>query len=237
LKRQRLDGLPVAAIPGIIAREANGAHGTAATDRRAVDEILGRLPSAPFILYVGALQQHKGLGTLLQAYRALDNAPPLVVIGTVWPDTPKEFPAGVTVLSNVPHQAVLGAWERCLFGVVPSIWPEPLAGTVREGMSKGKAIIGTAIGGTLDMIRDGETGLLIEPGDANGLRAAMVRLIVDDVLRERLGQAGYQHSHRYFDADIVLPQFEALYAQAIDARYGRSGQERLRATTASPVRN
>jgi glycosyltransferase involved in cell wall biosynthesis len=188
----------------------------------ALDDVLERLPRRPFILFVGALQWHKGLGVLLEAYAQLDEPPPLVLIGTVWPDTPEVFPSNVAVLSNVPHRAVLCAWERCLFGVIPSLWPEPLAGTMREGMSKGKAMIGTAIGGTPDMVRDGETGLLVEPGDVNGLREAMKRLASDAPLRERLGATARQHAHHYFAAATVLPQFEALYARAVDARFGRS---------------
>src|SRR4029077_11673894 len=94
-------------------------------------ERLAELADKPFILFFGALQPHKGLLTLLDAYSGLDPPPPLVLIGSVWPDTPRYFPAGVTVMRNVPHADVMKAWERSLFGVVPSIWPDPLPGTVR----------------------------------------------------------------------------------------------------------
>src|SRR4029450_1135920 len=46
----------------------------------------------PSTRFVGALQPHKGLGPLLAAYERLDNPPPLVLIGSVWPETPKQFP-------------------------------------------------------------------------------------------------------------------------------------------------
>ncbi|HJZ48190.1 MAG TPA: glycosyltransferase family 4 protein, partial [Roseiflexaceae bacterium] len=182
-------------IPDIVVPSFLIESGDATLDQAYTD----RLPDRPYILFVGALQPHKGLGPLLAAYEQLEKPPPLVLIGSVWPETPKQFPANVTVLHNVPHHVVMAAWERSLFGVAPSVWPDPLPGVVREGMSKGKAVIATSIGGNTDMIHDGETGLLIPPGDVDALAAAMRRLIDDRVLRDRLGQAG-QRSARQFAA-------------------------------------
>ena len=91
-----------------------------------------------------------------------------MLIGTRWPETPATFPAGVTVLSDVPHGVVMAAWERSLFGVAPSVWPDPLPGVVREAMTRGRAVVATAVGGNPDMIDDGVSGLLVPPGDAAG---------------------------------------------------------------------
>ena len=122
--------------------------------------LLGRLPAVPFILFVGALQAHKGLDVLLEAWGRMASARP-TASGRRWcssaparPIRPATFPAGVTVLSDVPHRVVMAAWERCLFGVVPSVWPDPLPGVVREPMTRGKAVIGSAVGGIPDMITD-----------------------------------------------------------------------------------
>jgi glycosyltransferase involved in cell wall biosynthesis len=199
-------------IPGIMVPEAGGD-----TDQSGVAEFLARLPDRPFILFVGALQLHKGLSPLLEAYRQLDGAPPLVLIGTAWPDTPTSFPAGVTVLRNVPHPYVMQAWQRCLFGVVPSVWPEPLGGTVREGMSQGKAVIGSAIGGIVDMVEDGQTGLLVEPGNSGALQHAMRTMIADPDLRERMGRVAREYACKEFAAETIVPRFEALYARTIAA--------------------
>jgi glycosyltransferase involved in cell wall biosynthesis len=203
-------GKPFSVIPGIMVPEA-----TQAEKPRGTDEFVAKLPSEPFILFVGALQMHKGLSPLLAAYQRLDNPPPLVLIGTPWPDTPKSFPAGVSVLHNVPHPHVMLAWQRCLFGVVPSVWPEPLGGTVREGMSQGKVVIGSAIGGIVDMIQDGQTGLLVEPGSADALLGAMCTLIMNPRLREQMGDAAREYAHAAFAAETILPRFEALYERTI----------------------
>jgi glycosyltransferase involved in cell wall biosynthesis len=179
-----------------------------------VQEYSAKLPTQPYILFVGALQPHKGLGPLIAAYQRLNNPPPMVLIGTAWPDTPSTWPPGVTVLHNVPHQAVMVAWERCLFGVAPSVWPDPLPGVVREAMSKGKAILATQIGGNTDMILPGETGLFVPPDDVDALTVAMQQLIDDPELRQRLGQAAMQSLSR-FTPNEVLPLFEDLYHQVV----------------------
>jgi glycosyltransferase involved in cell wall biosynthesis len=170
------------------------------------------LPSEPYILFVGALQAHKGLLILLEAYRMLTSPPPLVLIGTAWPSTPRLLPLNVTMLHNVPHPLVMVAWERCLFGVAPSIWPEPLGAVVFEAMSSGKAIIGTWPGGHADTIIDGETGFLIPAGDVGALANAMEHLINNPELRDRLGRAGQSRAVRY-TSHFVVPQIEAFYLQ------------------------
>jgi glycosyltransferase involved in cell wall biosynthesis len=168
-----------------------------------------QLPGVPFILFVGALQPHKGLSPLLAAYRLLPSPPPLVIIGTRWPDTPP-LPDDVTVLVDVPHAEVMAAWGQCLFGVVPSVWPDPLPGVVREAMSRGKAVIGSDVGGIPDMVQDGVTGLLVPPGDIEALATAMRRLIDDEALRTALGERARLDVRRY-DATTVAGRFAALY--------------------------
>jgi len=175
---------------------------------------LSQLPKTPFILFVGALQTRKGLIQLLEAYQRLSAPPPLVLIGTIERDTPSDFPAGVTVLQSFPHGSVMDAWSRCLFGVVPSLWPEPLGAVVFEAMSRGKAVIGTTPGGHTDMISDGKTGLLVSPGNVDELTAAMQRLIDEPTLREQMGRAGKERI-RTFTVDAVLPRFEALYRELL----------------------
>lgn len=176
---------------------------------------LAHLPAEPFILFVGGLQPRKGLSTLLAAYAQLNAAPPLVLIGYDAPDSPRSFPAGVTVLRNATHATVMAAWERASFGVMPSLWPDPSPGVVREGMVKGKAVVATNIGGTPEMIVDGQTGLLVPAGDAPALAQAMQRLIDDPALCRRLGNAAQVYAAAFMAA-VSVPQFEGLYQQLLN---------------------
>jgi glycosyltransferase involved in cell wall biosynthesis len=168
---------------------------------------------------VGGLQPRKGLSALLAAYQQLVAPPPLVLIGYATHDMPKSYPPGVKVLLNEPHTNVMQAWEHCLFGVMPSIWPDPSPGVVREAFSKGKTVVGTSLGGTPEMIIEGETGILVPAGDVTALADGMQRLIIDTQLREKLGLAAFRRANLY-KAENIIPQFELLYRQLIEAANG-----------------
>lgn len=200
------------AVPGALSEIVPNFH---EKDSGAVDqEILGQLPTEPYIQFVGHLRRYKGLYTLLDAYERLDDPPPLVLVGTRGPDTPESFPAGVTVLTYVPYPTVMAMWERALFAVSPSIAPEALGNVVHEAMSTGRAVIGTRPGGHEDMIDDGETGLLVPGGDVAALREAMSRLIADAALRERIGRNARERARRY-TPEAVIPELERLYYDTI----------------------
>jgi glycosyltransferase involved in cell wall biosynthesis len=198
-------GAPSVVIPNFHVDEA---------DAPVDEELLARLPKEPFILFVGAFRRLKGVDELIAAHQRLDDPPPLVMVGIRTPDTPDSFPAGVTALTAVPHGTVMAMWERALFGVFPSKWPEPLATVVHEAMSNGLPVIGTTPGGHEDMIDDGETGFLVPGGDSVALAAAMARLIDDAALRERLGREAKLRASR-FTREAVVPQLERFYYDTI----------------------
>ncbi|MFZ6030848.1 MAG: glycosyltransferase family 4 protein [Chloroflexota bacterium] len=187
-------------IPNILANEA--APG-------GLPDVIAAL-SQPYILFVGALQPSKGLDVLLAAHQALVSPPPLVLVGTAWPDTPTRFPPGVTVLRDLPHPVVMAAWQRSLFAVVPSLIPETFGNAVVEAMSQGKAVIASRLGSLANLVKDEETGFLVPPGDVLALTQAMQCLLDDAEKRQRFGRAGYERS-QLFSAETIVPQFEAFY--------------------------
>ncbi len=197
--------LPKAVIPDF--RESVEEHA-------ADPELLVQLPDRPFILFVGALRRIKGIDELLAAYARLDSDVPLVLIGTMAPDTPARFPDGVTVLDQVPYATVMAAWDRALFGVFPSVLAEPLGNVLHEAMSRGRPVIGTKPGGHSEMVDDGETGFLVPAGDPDALLAAMTRLIEDDLLRIRMGEVARERAARFTAAE-AMPRFEDLYRRAV----------------------
>lgn len=180
---------------------------------------LDRLPSEPFILFVGAFRRVKGLEVLFAAYGQLESPPPLVLMGTFERDSPSDFPAAATVLTDVPHAAVMAAWDRAMFGVMPSLWPEPLGATVAEAMSRGRPVIGTRLGGHTDML-DEQTGILVPQGDVDALAKAMAELVADPQRCEELGRTAYRRAAD-FSAGAVLPRFERIYEAVLAA--GRDG--------------
>jgi glycosyltransferase involved in cell wall biosynthesis len=182
--------------------------------------ILEQLPDEPFIMFAGALRRVKGVETLLDAYSRLDSPPPLVLLGTHEDDTPKTFPPGVTAPGGASYATVLAAWDRSLFGVMPSLWPEPFGSVVHEAMSRGRPVIGTTPGGHSDMIEHERSGLLVPGDDAPALQRAMQRLIDDPALRDRLGARARERAGD-FAAESVIPRFEAFYAAFDPAPAGK----------------
>jgi len=203
-------GLVQATIPSVLEPES-------VTGDVSVRDCLDTLPQEPCILFVGAFRRHKGLDVLFDAYRSLESPPPLVLIGTFKRDSPRAFPDGVTVLCDVPHAAVMAAWDRAMFGVMPSLWPEPLGMVVAEGMSRGRPVIGTQTGGHRDMIDDA-SGILVPQGDVEALARAMQHLLDHPEKREAMGRAAQKRA-QLFTAESVLSRFERLY-QDILAREG-----------------
>ena len=192
--------------------------------------VLQQLPGEPFMLFVGAFRRVKGVPELLAAYQSLVDPPPLVMIGTMEPDSPASFPPGVRVILDAPNEAVLAAASEphCLFGVMPSVLPEPFGTVVCEVMSCGKPVIGTKPGGHTDMIENGRSGLLVPRANVEALAAAMQELIDDEELRTRLGREALKSARR-FTPDRLVPRIEHLY-ELIIARDGMGAAGNLRPT-------
>jgi len=196
-------GLPYRVIPNFVPDDIAAPRDVAAS-------FAAQLPADGYLLFAGDLSREKGIDVLLSAYTDLTNPPPLVLIGRPCADTPAELPPGVVVLRNWPHEAVMHAWRHSLVALVPSVWPDPCPTVVLEAMAIGRPVIGSRIGGTPDMIVDGETGILVSPGDPGALRQAIERVLADPSLRERLGQAAVRGSAR-FRASAVVPRIEHAY--------------------------
>ena len=189
-------------------------------------------PEDGYILFVGALGEHKGLTVLLQAYaEGLADLAPLVLIGTERTDTPAQFPDGVTVARNAPHAQVMAAWARCAVGVVPSIWPEPQALVTFEAMACGRPVVASATGGLPEVVIDGETGLLVPAGDVGALRDALRALLSDPRLRRRLGEAARRRA-RLFTASAITTRIEEVYADVQARKDGAAHRDVVEPTEA-----
>lgn len=171
------------------------------------------MPEEAFLLFVGDLSNEKGVRTLLRAYELLGvDRPPLMLVGRRMPDTPTRLPDGAEVHLEWPHENVLAAFRRCISAVLPSVWPDPCPTAVLEAMGSGRPVVTTSVGGIIDMIVDGESGLLVPPADERELAAAIGRVLTDGDLRSRLG-VGAQKQVRSFTASAVAKQLESVYAR------------------------
>jgi len=172
-------------------------------------------PTDNYILFVGRQTASKGLDVLLEAYTELSDLAPLVLMLTEYSgDMPRLFPAGVTVIRNVPHAQVMAGWMHCAVGVVPSIWPEPFPQVAIEAMACGKPVVASAVGGICDMVIDGVSGLLVEPGNVSALREALRALLSDPARRAQMGMIGRQRS-QLFTVSTVANRIERIYAELL----------------------
>lgn len=95
---------------------------------------------------------------------------------------------------------------------------EGLPYTVLEAMHLGVAIVSTAVGGPAEVLRDGETGLLVPPGDPAALARALDRVLADGGLRRRLGENARAEARRAYSLDGMVQQYLAAYRSALAGR-------------------
>lgn len=175
-----------------------------------VDPRVSELPGSGYILFVGDLCHLKGADVLVEAYGKLRGAPPLVLIGRECPDTPRSLPPNVHVFTDWPHAAVMQAWSRCLFGVLPAVGREACATVVMEAMAMGKPMVATEVGGMPELVDHGRTGLLVAPDDADALAVAMRTLLADPAMHRRFAAASLEKVER-LKATAIVSRIEAAY--------------------------
>ena len=161
----------------------------------------GADPAAPIVGIVGRIDPEKGVDVVVRAVAALTGDAArcqLAVIGGPGLDSGAyearvRAEAGALLGDRVRFTGPLDDVPtalRSLDVVVNASAAEPFGLSVLEGQASGVAVIGTAAGGIPEFVTDGETGLLVPPGDPVALAAALRRLLDDAGLRERLARNG-----------------------------------------------
>jgi glycosyltransferase involved in cell wall biosynthesis len=104
--------------------------------------------------------------------------------------------------------AVLAAYDIL---VLPSTLPDPLPTVVLEAMAAGKPVVANAHGGSVEMVVDGVTGLLVEPGQPEEMAAAILHLLYNPEVRVTMGQNGRLRLAAHFTLDQFIEQWTAVY--------------------------
>ena len=99
--------------------------------------------------------------------------------------------------------------------VLPS-FDEGLPMCVLEAQAAGKPVIGTAVGGTPDVVRHNQNGILVEPKEISGLRDGMLQLLGDSDLRTQLGRNGQAWVEKHFSADVMAARYRKFYDQVLE---------------------
>ena len=157
------------------------------------------LGDAPVIAFVGEARQKKGLTILLPAYARLcahcEQPPALLLVGGVRKDDQpildvfrRQNPTrDVRAVPNVAHDELPAYYNLADVLVIPSL-RDGMPNALLEGMACERAVIASNVGGMPDVLRDGENGILVPPGDVSALAGAMLELSGDPCGRARLGR-------------------------------------------------
>lgn len=188
------------------------------------------LGAGPVIVFAGGFQPWHGLELLVESFAAVlggraDARLLLVGDGRARPAVEAAAAAhGVAdrmvITGFVPQvevPAFLGIADVAVMPYPPlpqELWFSPLK--MFEYMSAGKAIVASRSGQIVDIIKDGQTGVLVEPGDTAGLAQAIERLIADPGERKRLGENAREQACDRHSWAAYVERLETLYMQTLD---------------------
>jgi len=186
--------------------------------------------SRPYVIFVGRITRQKGLPVLLHAASGLVPEAQLVLCAGQ-ADTP-ELEAEVTELVNglstgrngrarsgvvwipemLPKPEVIQLLTHATVFACPSVY-EPLGIVNLEAMACGTAVVGSRTGGIPEVVAEGETGLLVPPGEPEALAVALNALLRDPDRAEAMGQAGRKRAVAEFGWPAIAAQTADLYAE------------------------
>jgi glycogen synthase len=189
-----------------------------------LEPVFVRNDTRPHVLYAGKLAVNKGVQFLLPALDEAKISWPLVVIGDGPLRAELEAEARrrgreVQWLGWRDRAEVLDAMRRATMLVFPSYGPESLSRVLIEASALGVPIAAMDTGGTGDIIKHEETGLLAATPEA--FARDLSRLANDPSLREKLGRAAAAHAREHFEASRVGTTIEALYESVLGRREGQ----------------
>lgn len=179
------------------------------------------------VLFVGRLERRKGIHTLLEAIPIVLNSVADVRFEIVGRDCgaedyqswrqwwerhaePSSRKADVKFHGELPQEELARKYQTCDVFVAPSLY-ESFGLVYLEAMARAKPVVACRVGGVPEVVLDGETGLLVPPEDPHALAEAILLLLRDDPLRERLGRAGQQRYRALFTALAMANRTLELY--------------------------
>ena len=181
----------------------------------------------PTVLYVGNAAASKGLWVAFESVMGLRGRYPgirLQVLGQgdqleVLHERAREIGAleNLDIVGYVADRSRLPEYYRRAHALlVPAYHETGVANVYVEAMACGCPVVACNTGGTVEAVRDGESGFLLPPKDIPGTRAALDRLLGDTELRERMGRSGRRRAEEHFDLDRYIGRILAAYEDAVE---------------------
>jgi glycosyltransferase involved in cell wall biosynthesis len=170
------------------------------------------------VLYVGRLSVEKGVRTLLAAWQMLEDAPLLRIVGDGPLRAELETAAArsrgkISVLGSLPHEEVIAHLKKAATLILPSEWYEAFPHVILEAYACGVPIVASRLGTLSDVIKDGVTGVLFEPGNAADLAAKGTRLLRDGAASSRIAVAGRAEYETNYTGDRNYERLMRVYRE------------------------
>jgi glycosyltransferase involved in cell wall biosynthesis len=233
LNERRISTIAAGSLAGVDLRRFDRAR--FGKDVRArVRAQLGVTDGTTVLLFIGRITREKGIYELLESLDRLRNDGSDVVLLLVGPMDDERGGSGTVARADLegragvyylgyredPERYFAAADILCL----PS-YREGFGTVVIEAAAMGVPTVGTRINGLVDAVVDGETGILVEPRNADALIQGLQRLLEDAVLRERMGEMARQRAHERYSSDVVNAAVVEEYARLLQrARLDSVGQ-------------
>lgn len=181
---------------------------------------LGLPPNRLIVAFAGGLLLEKGVLDLIAAGRLLSDLQPLFVFAGDGPlravlERTTDVPA--TVLGTLQHNAVAELFCASDVVVLPS-YREGLPTVLCEAMRCGRPIVATCTGGIPEVVRNGETGSLVNAGDVPGLAAALRELLSDESMRIRYGEAAFAYADYRLSWTSNAAAYERIFRRVVATR-------------------
>jgi len=176
-----------------------------------------------FVGFVGRVSPEKGVSTLVEAANQCgDIAFKASGDYNRMPNLPKEASKNFEFCGHLSGNEIRSFYLHSRVFVLPSIWYEGFPNTLLEAMAFAKPVICSRIGGLPEIVDDGITGLLFEPGNADDL-AEKIRYLWDNPeLRKKMGHAGREKALREYSPEKYYERLMAVYKKAIELGPGGS---------------
>jgi glycosyltransferase involved in cell wall biosynthesis len=175
------------------------------------------------VLFAGRFTPGKGTRDLVSAADiVVRQVPEAVFLFAGRGDLPSASPH-TRMLGKLAHEDLLELYRAVDLVAVPSRQPEPLSRVALEAMAGGRALVGTRVGGTPELIDDGINGLLVPRGDVRQLAEAIEELLLNDDRRASMGEASRILTRTRFSAERSLAELVGFYRETISGRAGETG--------------
>jgi len=169
-----------------------------------------------FALFVGRISEEKGINTLLQAWSTLDAQIQLKVAGTGPLYVVLVGKNNVVALGRQSADEVNHLMQQAAFLVLPSEWYEGFPLVLVEAFAHGLPVLASRLGSMADIIKDGETGVLFTPGDANDLASKVKWLLENPQQLQILGDNARRAYLEKYTAEQNYAELMGIYKEAME---------------------